>query len=236
MGARHVVCAYSIPGRNFHINQSYCSDDEHKMGNVLLGLLEEANITNRALFVGRTYDGEHIGPDRFNAFKKAAKSAVNRSSFNQVTGRHQCSWPQDGWHTGTGKQVTYEKPGEIATGYEMGEDESIDGDSASGSTPVEGRVAENTQANDNTSPEWDGVVGMNKEFPSGDTVLQTDGQWDWDRWDGATISKCVVGSDHGSCYETTSDAGESLCSSTSERSQDKEETQVKKGDLQGARL
>ena len=87
--ARHVVCACKIPGRNFHTLCDSADDDEHGMGNVLLRMLEEANCNNRAVYVARKYDGTHIGPKRYDAFKDAARSAVTHSPFNHVLGTHQ---------------------------------------------------------------------------------------------------------------------------------------------------
>ena len=52
-GARHIMCAFRLPGKEFHRLQSYNDDDEHGGGNTILRLLESSEIMNRAMFVAR---------------------------------------------------------------------------------------------------------------------------------------------------------------------------------------
>ena len=98
--SRHVMCGYRIPGREFHVLQDFESDDEHNGGQVILRLLERSNIVNRAVFVARIYDGKHIGNKRYDAIEDAAKSAINRSTFNEVTREHQFPWEEQQWAPG----------------------------------------------------------------------------------------------------------------------------------------
>ena len=83
--ARHIVCAYRIPGRNFAALQDCVDDDEHSAGDTLLSLLCDAQIFNRAVFVVRYYGGEHLGPGRFQAFTEAVQSAITHDPYNHIT-------------------------------------------------------------------------------------------------------------------------------------------------------
>ena len=89
---RHVVCAFHIPHEHFHTFQDYCDDDEHEAGAKLLQMLVDSDITNRAVFVVRLYDGKHIGPQRFEAMVKTVRSAIIRSPHNVVNGENQYPW------------------------------------------------------------------------------------------------------------------------------------------------
>ena len=93
--ARHLICACRVVGRSFHTSQDFVDDDEHGAGNILLEMLLESQIQNRALFVVRNYDGTHIGAKRFDLIKQAAKSAIDRAPVNSITGLHDCVWNSD---------------------------------------------------------------------------------------------------------------------------------------------
>ena len=57
-GARHIVCAFSIPGAEKHHCNDYCDDGETGAGRMLLNMMMENNITSRAIFVVRHCHGE----------------------------------------------------------------------------------------------------------------------------------------------------------------------------------
>ena len=99
--ARHVVGAVRVPGRRFHKCQGFCDHDEHGAGAMLLNLLLDAGIQNRAIFVVRVYDSTHIGPKRFTLMKDAVKSALDRSPGNKYTGKHDTIWDLDITDAGT---------------------------------------------------------------------------------------------------------------------------------------
>ena len=92
---RHIVCGFRLPGRNFALLQDYDDDDEFGAGAVLLKLLEDAQILNRAVFVTRRYGGEHLGPARFQAYAEAAQSAITHDPYNQWSKENQNPWPKD---------------------------------------------------------------------------------------------------------------------------------------------
>ena len=82
MDARHIICACRIPGSDSTLGFEYEDYDEHGAGQVLLNYMEESDLDNRALFVVRKYDGQHIGPARFDCIVRAAKAAVNHKPYN----------------------------------------------------------------------------------------------------------------------------------------------------------
>ena len=93
--ARHIMCAYRLPGRNFALLQDYCDDQEHFSGRALLKMLKDADIYNRAVFVVRYYGGEHLGPSRHQAIVEAAQSAITHHPYNHITKENQTPWPKN---------------------------------------------------------------------------------------------------------------------------------------------
>ena len=91
--ARHIACAYRLPGRNFAVLQDYEDDDEHGAGRALLSMLVAADIFNRAVYVVRFYGGQHIGPAHFQAYVEAAQSAITHDPNNSFCKRNQLPWP-----------------------------------------------------------------------------------------------------------------------------------------------
>ena len=93
--ARHVVAAWRIPGRNFHICQDFVDDEEHEAGSFLLNILVDAGIQCRIAIVVRKYEGEHIGELRWKAMFDALKSAFDRAPKNCIIDRYDCLWQHD---------------------------------------------------------------------------------------------------------------------------------------------
>ena len=83
-GARHVVCAWRIPGDRPHEENDYIDDEEHGCGRILLEILKKHGITSRAVFVARYYAGK-IGQERFGAYIRAMTQAVNQGPYNLYT-------------------------------------------------------------------------------------------------------------------------------------------------------
>ena len=90
--ARHVVCAFRLPHRNFHTHQDFVDDEEHNGGAYLLRLLTDSDIKNRAIFVARTYDGTHLGSRRYDAMREAVASALAKAGKNIYTDRYDVLW------------------------------------------------------------------------------------------------------------------------------------------------
>ena len=86
---QHVLCAYSVPGRNFYLNKDCVDDDEHSVSESILNMLVESEIENRAVFVARYYDGTHIGEKCVEAILRAARSAIVLNPFNFIVDKHQ---------------------------------------------------------------------------------------------------------------------------------------------------
>ena len=98
--ARSVMCGFRIPGRPFHTLQDYCDDNEHGGGHTILRMLVRSEIVNRAMFVARIFQGEHIGKKRFKGIEQAVRSAITRGSYNEVTKSHQFPWNPKTWNEG----------------------------------------------------------------------------------------------------------------------------------------
>ena len=91
LDAKHIVCAYRLPGRQFPQLQAYKDDGETGAGRRLLYLMRDADIMNRVIFVVRYYK-HHIGAKRFIAYKNAASSAICRKPYNSTRKELQTPW------------------------------------------------------------------------------------------------------------------------------------------------
>ena len=76
MDAKHVVCAFHLPGRNFVHLQDGCDDGEHGAARILLNAMKLVNMFHRVIIVVRRYDGVHIGVWHFEGYLLAARSVV----------------------------------------------------------------------------------------------------------------------------------------------------------------
>ena len=81
--ARHIVCAYNLPGLDLHHCKDYWDDEEHGAGKFLLRLLIDHKITSRAIFVVRHVQGKKIGSIRHKCFMDAAINAINVNPYNK---------------------------------------------------------------------------------------------------------------------------------------------------------
>ena len=75
--ARHIVCAYIIPGQH-HTSRDFQEDGELGAGRALLQFMELNQLKNRVIFVVRFYGGIKIGASRFTCYKQAAMNAVQK--------------------------------------------------------------------------------------------------------------------------------------------------------------
>ena len=85
-GARHIICAYSIKGKEseFHLLNESCDDDEHGAGQILLEILLGNEMECRAIFVARYYSGTKLGLAQFECIESAAEKCLELSAFNEV--------------------------------------------------------------------------------------------------------------------------------------------------------
>ena len=74
--ARHVTCSFRLPGKNFLKFQDCCDDGEWGAARHVLNAMKSCDIEFRVIFVTRRYTGKHVGVARFEAYLRAARSAV----------------------------------------------------------------------------------------------------------------------------------------------------------------
>ena len=83
--ARHIMCAYNLPGLPDHEMKDYQDDEEVGGGRALLELLVNNNIECRAVFVARYCKEEKLGASRFLSIQMAAIHAINNDAENPFT-------------------------------------------------------------------------------------------------------------------------------------------------------
>ena len=86
--ARHIVCAWSIPGLPQYEANDYCDDDDHGAGKPVLELMEQNQITNRAIFIVRNV-GSKLNADRVPAYIETAKHVIATFPENTMTKQKQ---------------------------------------------------------------------------------------------------------------------------------------------------
>ena len=87
--ARHIVCAYNIPGMELQYCKDYWDDEEYGAGKFLLKLLMDHKITSRAIFIVCRTNGRKIGTIRHKHFMDAAISAINVNQYNKYAKKEQ---------------------------------------------------------------------------------------------------------------------------------------------------
>ena len=92
--ARHIVCAYSLPGVDKYYCEDFCDDEEYNGGRTLLRLLLDSNISNRAVFVTHFYSGRKIGAKRYECLKSVVQQAVDKTATNPYTKKVQRIQPK----------------------------------------------------------------------------------------------------------------------------------------------
>ena len=75
--ARHIPCAYWIPGdEELHYTRAFLDDGEPGSGRILLNTLLDLQLPGHVIFGVRKYGGLKIGADRFLCYWMAAYSAL----------------------------------------------------------------------------------------------------------------------------------------------------------------
>ena len=82
--ARHIICAFMIPGEPKAYNIGYCDDGEPGAGNVVLQFMRKNELYNRVIFVSRKYGGIRMGMDRFDCYVEAAQKVASENTQNKV--------------------------------------------------------------------------------------------------------------------------------------------------------
>ena len=86
--ARHVVCAYIINYEDEANAQDYHDDGEPGAGRVVLDLLQQKGITNKAVFIARKFGGVKMGLDRFQCYVQAARACLGLEEWEDDTDRN----------------------------------------------------------------------------------------------------------------------------------------------------
>ena len=81
--ARHIVCAYRIPGYPVHEYNDYQDDEEHGCGSKLIQVMEKNNLTHCAIFIARYCSTKKIGEDRFKVLLDL-QTTLRRKSHHQI--------------------------------------------------------------------------------------------------------------------------------------------------------
>ena len=87
--ARHIICAYNIPGDKFYENCDGCDDQEFGATRSILKEMREKNIGCRAFYVVRYCGKEKLNARRFECYLEAAKLALAKSPSNTILGIQQ---------------------------------------------------------------------------------------------------------------------------------------------------
>ena len=88
-GARHIVCAYIISGKELHYCRDFCDDQELGAGRILLDWMKKQNLRNRVFFVVRYCGSMKLSSDRFKAYIDAAKLALESNPYNFILDENQ---------------------------------------------------------------------------------------------------------------------------------------------------
>lgn len=75
--ASHIVCAYRLPGAEMHNLEDYADDGKFGAGRTILSVLKERQLKNIVVFMLRFFGGQHLGPVRYDAFRKVTTSALD---------------------------------------------------------------------------------------------------------------------------------------------------------------
>ena len=79
--ARHIVCAFRVPGFPIHEHQDYQDDEEHGCGAKILKIMEKNSITHCAVFVAR-YCDRKMGESRYKFYIDAVRNAFEKTDAN----------------------------------------------------------------------------------------------------------------------------------------------------------
>ena len=88
LAAAHILCGYRIFAKDFPFKQDFSNDGDHQIGKVILDILKTQGVFNVAVFIVRYYDGDHIGPQRFNIVHRLTEQAIASFSSGLEYGQH----------------------------------------------------------------------------------------------------------------------------------------------------
>ena len=87
--ARHIVCAYNLPGRDRHYLQDFEDDGEHGAGRALLNSMLENDLQNKVIFIARFCGNTKLGGSRLSSYVESAKDVIKHHPYNKVRKENQ---------------------------------------------------------------------------------------------------------------------------------------------------
>ena len=97
--ARHIICAYSVPGAEVLECSDHCDDEDHGVSKAVLDILLENNISHRAVFIVRNV-GDKLHDERISTYAAAAKAILSTHTWNSKTQSDQKIQHSDTQQTG----------------------------------------------------------------------------------------------------------------------------------------
>ena len=85
--ARHIVCVFNLPHTGFQYHD-YCDDGDFGVGRQILKIMEESDITSKAIFIVR-YAGEKLDQDRFPTYIEAVEKLFYKYPYNMIEKKNQ---------------------------------------------------------------------------------------------------------------------------------------------------
>ena len=82
--ARHIICAYMLPGEEFYYNQDALDDGDFGAGRVLLQFMKDNQLFNKAIFIARFCGKKKLQHDRFQAYIEAARQVMVQTPYNCI--------------------------------------------------------------------------------------------------------------------------------------------------------
>ena len=84
-GARHIVGVWRLPGGGMdHELNDYQDDEDFGVGRNILEMLQDNQITHRAIFVARYTSTENLGAKRFVLYCDAVKAIIRQAPYNSL--------------------------------------------------------------------------------------------------------------------------------------------------------
>ena len=93
--ARHVVCAFNLPGTPTYLHNDYQDDGENGAGRAVLNYLCDNKLSNKAIFIARICGRAKLNQDRLAAYVRAAHSVMTTNNYNFILKEHQAVMPPE---------------------------------------------------------------------------------------------------------------------------------------------
>ena len=106
--ARHIVCAWSIPGSKVYEATDCCDDEDHGSALPILNLFKSSEITFRAVYVVRKC-GKKLNEQRIPMYLQAAREVIQKYPENLITKKIDTIKTADGGEADSGAKKTYAK-------------------------------------------------------------------------------------------------------------------------------